>query len=91
MDFALRVVSALVMIALPLAVAVYLTRRWKLGWGLVFVGGATFLISQGTHIPFNAAVLNPILASLGFGSSGVSGWPLALAAGLLGLSAGVSE
>jgi uncharacterized membrane protein YhfC len=91
MDFALRVLSSLIMIALPLAVGVYLSRRWKISWRLAVIGGATFLLSQAAHIPFNTAFLNPILARLGFGVGAAAGWPLALAAVLLGLSAGVFE
>ena len=93
MDIALRGFSALLMIALPLAVGLYLTRRWQKGWGLVFVGAVTFISSQVGHLPFNGAVLNPVLARLGFGAE--PGPPpvlaLATAALLLGLSAGIFE
>ena len=44
------------MTAMPIVLAIYLTRRWKLGWGLWFIGAATFILSQIGHIPFNAAV-----------------------------------
>jgi uncharacterized membrane protein YhfC len=91
MDFGLRLLSALIMIALPLGVGLYLFRRWTVSWGLALVGAAIFLLSQAAHIPFNTAVLNPVLARLGFGSADVAGWPLALSALLLGLSAGVFE
>lgn len=49
------------MIAMPIGLAIYLTRRWKLGWGLWFIGAATFILSQVGHIPFNSvagAILN---------------------------------
>ncbi len=75
MDIALRGLSALLMIALPLALGAYFTRRWHLGWGLALVGAVTFLLSQAGHIPFNAQVLNPVLARLGEGSLDL---PLAL-------------
>src|SRR3990172_4160297 len=93
MDIALRGLSALLMIALPLAVGVYLTHRWHKGWGLVLVGAATFLISQVGHLPFNVAVLNPVLTRLGFGvgPDPQPVWGLAAAALLLGLAAGVFE
>jgi uncharacterized membrane protein YhfC len=48
--------NGLLMIAMPVGLAIYLTRRWKLGWGLWFIGAATFILSQVGHIPFNAAV-----------------------------------
>ena len=93
MDIALRGLSALLMIALPLALGAYLTRRWVMGWGLALVGAVTFLLSQAGHIPFNAQVLNPVLARLGFGtgSEGQPAGALAVSALLLGLSAGVFE
>jgi len=93
MDIALRGLSALLMIALPLALGAYFTRRWHLGWGLALVGAVTFLLSQAGHIPFNAQVLNPILARLGFGATPGAQPVGALAAStlLLGLSAGVFE
>jgi uncharacterized membrane protein YhfC len=91
MDFGLRLLSALIMIALPIGVGLYLRRRWTVSWKLVLVGGAVFLLAQAAHIPFNAAVLNPYLARLGFGGPDVQGWPLAVSALLLGLSAGIFE
>ncbi|HSB88572.1 MAG TPA: YhfC family glutamic-type intramembrane protease [Anaerolineales bacterium] len=93
MDVLLRGLSAFLMIALPLALGVYFTRRWHLGWGLALVGAVTFLLSQVGHIPFNGQVLNPLLVRLGFGTgSGTPAvGPLAVAAVLLGLSAGVFE
>jgi len=48
--------NGFLMMAMPLALAIYLTRTWKLGWRLWFVGAATFILSQVGHIPFNAAV-----------------------------------
>jgi uncharacterized membrane protein YhfC len=44
--------NALLMIAMPLGLAIYLTRTWKLGWRLWFIGAATFVLSQVGHIPF---------------------------------------
>jgi len=79
--------NALLMILLPLGLAIYLTRRFGLDWGLFGVGAVSFISSQVLHLPFNAWVLNPFLASLGFGE----GSALALGAALLGLSAGAFE
>jgi uncharacterized membrane protein YhfC len=93
MDVALRGLAALLMIALPLSLGVYLTRRWQQGWGLALVGVATFLLSQIGHLPFNSLALNPILVRLGFGTS-VGSQPigaLALSSLLLGVSAGLFE
>jgi uncharacterized membrane protein YhfC len=41
---------------MPIGLAIYLTRHWRLGWGLWLIGAATFVLSQVGHIPFNAAV-----------------------------------
>ena len=91
MEIAARGAAALLMIAMPLALGAYLIRRYRSGWGLFLVGAVTFIGSQILHIPFNAYVLNPLLASAGFGAETGPGLTLALAALLLGLSAGVFE
>src|SRR3970040_1170087 len=91
MEIAARGAAALLMIAMPLALGAYLVRRSRGGWGLFLVGAVTFIGSQILHIPFNAYVLNPLLASAGFGAETGPGLTVALAAPLLGLSAGVFE
>jgi uncharacterized membrane protein YhfC len=50
--FLAHLLNALLMIAMPLGLAIYLTRTWKLGWRLWFIGAATFILSQVGHIPF---------------------------------------
>lgn len=50
--FFAHLLNALLMIAMPLGLAIYLTRTWKLGWRLWFIGAATFILSQVGHIPF---------------------------------------
>jgi uncharacterized membrane protein YhfC len=54
MDFLFfaHLLNALLMIAMPLGLAIYLSRTWKLGWRLWFIGAATFVLSQVGHIPF---------------------------------------
>jgi len=44
--------NGFLMIAMPIALAIYLTRRWKLSWRYWFVGAAVFILSQVGHIPF---------------------------------------
>ncbi len=46
--------NGLLMIAIPLLIGAYITRRFKLGWALFWIGGITFILSQVGHIPFNA-------------------------------------
>jgi uncharacterized membrane protein YhfC len=66
--FFVHLLNALLMIGMPLGLAIYLTRTWKLGWRLWFIGAATFLLSQAGHIPFlslSSLVLNgPALANM---------------------------
>lgn len=54
--------SGVLMIGMPIALAIYLTRRFKYSWRLVGIGAATFIASQVGHIPFNA-LLNSLFAA----------------------------
>ena len=81
--------NSLLMIAVPISLAIFLTRRWKLGWCIWWIGLATFILSQVGHIPFNwgaGALLN---------RSDIVYWPplaqQVFNAAFLGLSAGVFE
>jgi uncharacterized membrane protein YhfC len=49
-----HLLNSVLMIAIPLSLAFILMRRWKLGWRILLVGAATFILSQAGHIPFNA-------------------------------------
>jgi uncharacterized membrane protein YhfC len=51
--FITHLLNGLLMMAMPVGLAIVLTRRWALGWRLVLVGGATFVLSQAGHVPFN--------------------------------------
>ena len=77
------------MVAMPVGLTIYLTRKFKQGWRLFWIGAATFVFSQALHIPFNALV-GPVLNQFGF-----IALPLALQNLLmsvfLGLSAGIFE
>ena len=90
MDVAVRGLNALLMVAMPLALGVFLSRRLRLGWGLFAIGATTFIASQIAHIPFNQFVLSPLMQRLGVASA-KSGWPLLGIAVMLGLSAGIFE
>ena len=88
-DIAIRSLNALLMIAMPLALGVYLFRRLGTGWRLFGVGALTFIASQLLHIPFNIWVLNPFIRWL---DKSMASTPyLIVAALLLGLSAGIFE
>jgi len=90
MDVAVRLLNGLLMIAMPIALGIYLVRRTGQRWKLFLVGAVLFVASQVLHIPFNLIVLNPILEQIGFGQ-GAFGAALLLGALLLGLSAGLFE
>ncbi|MBN2387813.1 MAG: YhfC family intramembrane metalloprotease [Anaerolineales bacterium] len=82
--------NGLLMIAMPIALAVVLTRRFRMGWGIWWIGVSAFILSQIGHIPFNWAM------GLVFdNSTAMIYWdPLAkrvFNAIFLGLSAGVFE
>jgi len=90
MDVFVRLLNPLLMILGPLVLGVFLVRRWKLGWRLFFLGGATFMGSQVLHIPFNQFVLLPIMEKMGLiGNNGTVA--LFLLGVMAGLSAGVFE
>jgi uncharacterized membrane protein YhfC len=48
--------NALLMIAMPILLAIYLARKFGLEWEIWLIGGATFILSQVGHIPFNAGL-----------------------------------
>jgi uncharacterized membrane protein YhfC len=91
MDELVRLLNALLMLAAPLALGVFLARRLRVGWRLFLVGAATFVGSQVLHIPFNAWVLAPALQAGGLTSSAPAGLPLLVLGLAYGLSAGVFE
>lgn len=82
--------NGLLMIAMPVGLAIYLTRKFHLSWRLWWIGGFTFILSQVAHIPFNFLILNPQLGKL---SESALAKPLSLivTALALGLSAGLFE
>ena len=81
--------NGLLMIAMPIALAVYLTRYFKTGWRLVWIGGATFILSQVGHIPFNNWLFS--LFEKGVLPTPAQEYQLVFSAIILGLSAGIWE
>ena len=88
-DIVIRSLNALLMIAMPLALGVFLYRKQGTGWRLFGVGAVTFIASQLLHLPFNIWVLNPFIRRLD--ESMASAPYMIVAALLLGLSAGIFE
>ena len=81
--------NGFIMIALPIGLGIFLVSKFRLSWKLWLIGGATFIVSQIFHLPFNSYVLNPIIGSIQNSLPAPAG---SLAGALmLGLSAGVFE
>lgn len=82
------VVNVCLMLTMPLALAIWLERRRRPGWGLFGMGAFTFILSQVLHIPFNWLVqqrFQLLPTDLQVTSN------LLIVAIFLGLSAGVFE
>jgi len=81
--------NGFLMIAMPVGLAIFLIRRWKLSGDIWWIGFVTFVISQVGHIPFNAG------AGLVLNRTGLVYWSpvaqLLFNAVFLGLSAGLFE
>lgn len=87
MHYLFYAVSAILMLAMPLALATWLARRFRTNWGYFGIGAAAFVGSQILHIPFNNWV--GARGWLPDASAGVG--ELLIVAAFLGLSAGVFE
>ncbi len=85
--------NGLWMVVLPIALALILARRFGYTWRLVWIGAATFIISQVLHIPFNGFALSPGMSALARALPPTLPRNIALLiqAALLGLSAGLFE
>jgi uncharacterized membrane protein YhfC len=81
--------NALLMIALPVGLGLFLARRLGLRWGLFGAGAVTFVASQVVHIPLNYGLtwlfVNDILPSP------PTEWQLPFNVVVLGLTAGLCE
>lgn len=81
--------NGFLMIAMPVGLALVLTRMWKLSWRFWLVGAAIFILSQVGHIPFNSLVGGLL------NQTGMVNWPKSAQtifnALFLGLSAGLFE
>jgi uncharacterized membrane protein YhfC len=78
------------MIAMPLALGVFLARWRRVEWKIFGIGAAVFIVSQVFHIPFNIWILSPGIEKLGLSNS-QAGLGLAVVAISFGLSAGIFE
>jgi uncharacterized membrane protein YhfC len=83
-----HILNFTLMIAIPLLLGIWLTKRFKLSWGLFGWGALTFIGSQVLHVPFNQLLLVPWIVGLGFPDRAAG---LLIGSMLVGLSAGVFE
>jgi uncharacterized membrane protein YhfC len=81
--------NGFLMIALPISLTIYLTRKFMRGWRLFWIGAATFVFSQVMHIPFNL-VISPYLNQFGVIALPVTLQNVIISV-FLGLSAGIFE
>lgn len=90
MDVLLRLLNSLLMLAIPLGLAAWAVRRYRLEWRIFLIGAGTFAGAQILEIPFNRLLLQPMLERVGL--AGVShGWGLLGLGVIFGLVAGVFE
>jgi uncharacterized membrane protein YhfC len=83
--------NGLLMFAMPVGLAIFLTARWKLGARLWLIGAGTFILSQIGHIPFNE-LMTQVLIRCHFPPDSLStDAKLVFQAVFLGLSAGLFE
>ena len=79
----------LLVIALVIGLAIFLTRHYQLGWRLFWIGAALFVIAQILHIPFN--ILLDRFFDRGWLPVPPEQYQLVCSAVILGLSAGLFE
>jgi uncharacterized membrane protein YhfC len=87
--FISHALNGLLMIGMPVALGIYLNRKFRLGWRLWFIGAAGFIISQALHIPFNSLATRLFIKN--FDASLPAAGQLLFNAIFLGLSAGLFE
>ena len=85
----LIVVEIVLMCAVPVALAIWLRKRWGLPWMLVVAGAVTFIGSQVVHLPLNAGIT--ALFRFEIVPPIPDGWELSFNAIVGGLTAGICE
>jgi uncharacterized membrane protein YhfC len=90
MDILARILNAVLMIFIPLAIGAVLARKLRAEWRIFGLGMMTFVVSQVFHLPFNAWLLNPFIEQTGLVNIGLPKNLMAVAL-LYGLSAGIFE
>ncbi len=60
MHYFLLTINWGLMILMPIALGLIIAKRRGIRWGLFAIGGATFILSQIAHIPFNWLMFNSL-------------------------------
>lgn len=89
MDYAVRGLNALLMMALPVGLGMVIAERLKVTWRLFAVGAVTFVASQVVHLPLNYGLT--ALFNAGILPGPPAEWTLPFNATVLGLTSGLSE
>jgi uncharacterized membrane protein YhfC len=89
MLYILYPLNALLMMAMPIALGVWLWRKTKASWALFGLGAVTFIGSQVVHIPLNAG-LTALFKAI-WPSPQPQWWHIPFNAVVLGLTAGLCE
>jgi uncharacterized membrane protein YhfC len=90
MDVLLRLLNSLLMLAIPLALAAWAVRHYRLEWRIFLIGAGTFAGAQLLEVPFNRLLLQPLLGRLGIAGAS-HGWGLFWLGIIFGLVAGLFE
>ncbi|MFZ5918632.1 MAG: YhfC family glutamic-type intramembrane protease [Chloroflexota bacterium] len=77
------------MLGAPVALGLFLWRRWRLPWTLFFAGAVAFVGSQVVHLPLNFGLT--ALFNLDWMPKPPEAWQLPFNAVVLGLTAGLCE
>jgi uncharacterized membrane protein YhfC len=81
--------NGLLPILIPIGLGIFIAHRWHVSWRLWLIGGATFILSQVGHIPFNYGV--NVLLRKGVLPLPPTAWLPIFDAVWLGLSSGLWE
>ncbi len=84
----LYLINVILMIVMPIVLGWLIRKRLAVGWRLFFIGGATFILVQIVHIPFNYVVFSAAAEWLATLSGSTR---LLVTAIFAGLSAGIFE
>ena len=83
--------DGLLLVAVPIALGIYLTQKFELYWRLWWIGAAIFILSQVGRIPFDNYVTNQLLAKVNSIAALSANTVLILSALIIGISASLWE